>query len=130
MSIQPGALDTQLLEPLLQDFVRLVGLANTMAIVERWGGLPLYIAGQPDAEGDLAQLIGMEAAQILAREYGGERPRIPKAGKALRALRDVRIRADHATKSIRALVLEHGLSERRICEILAAEPASQPDLFD
>lgn len=130
MSHRLDALDTQLLEPLLQDFVRLVGLASTMAIVEKWGGLPLYVASQPTSDSDLARLIGLDAAQLLGREYGGDRPHIPKAGKALRALRDARIRAEHADKSIRQLVLDYGLSERRICEILAVGQVEHPDLFD
>lgn len=124
-------LDIELLEPLLREFVALIGLAKTMLIVERWGGLPLYVAANPKPDSELACLIGLEAAMILGRAYPGNRLAISKAGAALRALRDRRIRADHAHLSIRQLVETHGLSERRICEILAAEPADAgPGLFD
>lgn len=122
-------LDVQLLEPLLRHFVSLIGLQKTMLIVERWGGQHLYIAEVPKPDGDMASLIGLQAAQDLAAEFGSERPSIPKAGKALRAFRDAQIRAEHSVKSIRQLVLDYKLSERRICEILAAGEPDMGSLF-
>lgn len=131
MNTGPADIDIELLEPLLQRFVQLIGLPKTMIVVEHCGGAPLYIASDPSPDGQLARLIGLDAAATLGREFGGDRPAIPKAGAALRALRDRSIRADHATKSIRQLVQAYSLSERRICEILAAEPADVgPGLFD
>ncbi|TXI23042.1 MAG: hypothetical protein E6Q67_05130 [Roseateles sp.] len=130
---EPQGLDVELLEPLLQEFVALVGLAKTMLIVDTYGGLQLYIAAVPHADSALARLVGLESALALGKEFGLTRLRIPKAGAALRAIRDRRIRADHAHKSLRELVLAYGLSERRICEILAADPAGAgagPGLFD
>lgn len=124
-------LDVELLEPLLREFVAVIGLAHTMLIVERWGGLPLYIAANPKPDGELARLVGLEAAAALGRAYPGNRLAIPKAGAALRAIRDRRIRADHAHLSIRQLVEAYRLGERQICKILAAEPADAgPGLFD
>lgn len=126
-------LDVDLLEPLLQEFYRLIGLPSTLKIVEIWGGLPLYIAEWQDPGSQLARAIGYDHAKALGREFAGERPMIPKAGRALRALRDQRIRREHATKSIRQLVLDYKLSERRICEILAEGPGTvppEPGLFD
>ena len=114
------AVDVQLLEPLLRRFVALIGLEATMRIVDAHGGAWIYIAEQPAPDGALSQLVGYEAARALAKEYGLERLRIPKAGRALRAIRDARIRADHATLSLRQLVEKYRLAERRICEILAA----------
>ena len=125
-----AALDVDLLEPLLREFVGLIGLALTMLIVEKWGGLPIYIAADPTPDTDLAQLVGLEAAQVLGRRYPGSRLPIPKAGLALRAIRDQRICTEHAHKSIRQLVLAYGLSERRVCEILAAGPRDLGTMFD
>lgn len=126
-------LDVDLLEPLLREFCRLIGLPATLAIVEAWGGLPLYIAELQDPGSQLSKAIGYDQARVLGREFGGERPMIPKAGRALRALRDQRIRREHSTKSIRQLVLDYKLSERRVCEILAAGgriAQHVPGLFD
>lgn len=134
MSAQLQAdLDVQLLEPLLRHFVDLIGLQKTMLIVDKWGGLPIYIAKDPDPDSELASLIGLPGAIKLAGEYPGDRPRIPKAGAALRAVRNQRIRAEHAVKSLRQLVLEYKLSERTICDILAAgepERGQSLGLFD
>lgn len=125
-----AALDVELLEPLLREFVAHIGLAKTMLIVDRWGGLPIYIAANPDEGTELARLVGLEAAVVLGRAYPGSRLPIPKAGAALRAIRDQRICAEHARLSIRQLVQAYGLSERRICEILAAGPQDLGALFD
>lgn len=126
-----AAVDVELLEPLLREFVALIGLSKTMVIVDAWGGQPRYFAATPDPNGELVRLVGLEAAAALGREYPGIRLPIPKAGAALRAVRDRRIRADHAHLSIRQLVEAYGLGERRICEILAASPADLgPGLFD
>lgn len=125
-----AALDVELLEPLLREFVAHIGLAKTMLVVDRWGGLPIYVAAVPDPTGELACLVGLEAAIVLGREYPGNRLRIPKAGAALRAIRDRRICDDHARLSIRQLVQAYGLSERRICEILADGPRESGPLFD
>ncbi|XHS78526.1 Mor transcription activator family protein [Burkholderiaceae bacterium UC74_6] len=124
--------DPDLLEPVLRRFSELIGLAKTMLIVEMWGGLQLYIAKTPPADGDLAGVIGLDAAQKLGDEFGGEHVIVPKAGRALRAVRDRRIRAEHDTKSIRQLCIEYNLAERRLCEILAEgdEADDQPDLFE
>lgn len=125
-----AAIDIGLLEPLLRDFVALIGLAKTMVIVEAWGGQLRYFAENPSPDGELAKLVGMEAAVALGKAYGTDRVHVPKAGAALRAVRDNRIRAEHAHLSIRQLVIAYGLSERRICEILAAGPADLGSMFD
>lgn len=124
------SLDVQLLEPLLQSFVALTGLRATMLIVEAFGGRPIYVAKDPDPDGNLARLVGLDAAIVLGCEYGGNRLTIPKAGAALRALRDQRIRAEHAHKSLSKLVQDYSLSERRICEILTGADPDLGSLFD
>ena len=126
-----AGLDTRLLEPLLRDWVKLIGLAATMAIVERHGGLLLNIARKADENAELVALIGRDKAAVLGCHYGGERPLVPKALPALQALRNERMRADRSTKSVRQIAREHRLGERRVWQILGgAEEASTPDLFE
>lgn len=130
MPDEMAGLDLDLLEPLLRDWVRLIGLPATLAIVQAHGGLLLNIARKADENADLVALIGTEKAAILGREYGGERPLVPKALPALNALRNQRMRADRATKSVRQIAREHRLGERRAWQILGSAPEATGDLFD
>ena len=131
-AISTDQVDLDLLEPLLKRFAELIGLSKTMVIVEMWGGLQLYVAKNPPVDGDLANVIGLEPARQLGDEFGGEHLAVPKAMRALRALRDTRIRDEHSTKSIRQLCIDHGLTERRVCQILDGGDSDedQPGLFD
>lgn len=122
-------LDVELLEPLLRDFVSLIGLRATMAIVGKHGGCRLNIAHKADENAQLVALIGRQAAAILGQNYGGERPLIPKAQAALQAVRDARIRAESATKSARQQAIEHAISERRIWQIRGDRQDPTGDLF-
>lgn len=133
--LDTSAVDVSNLGPLLARFVELIGIDATMRIVERFGGAPLYIAAEPRSDGPLAVLIGWPAARDLGSEFAGEHPTIPKAYGALQALRNRRLRDDRREgRSLRQLALRYGLTQRRICQILAADDPSEPDpngsLFD
>lgn len=126
-------LSTDLLPQVLQDFVRLIGLAATMILVEHFGGRRLYIPVNPHAEHHLAKLIGLDNLAKLSRVYGLEDHfDIPKAERALRHLRDQKIRAEYGPKSASRLAAEHGLTERQIWNIVgrtAAVNEAQEQLF-
>jgi len=112
-------LSTGLLPQVLQDFVRLIGLAATMTIVGSYGGRRLYVPINPHADHPIAKLIGLEKLTILSKVYGLEDHfDIPKAARALRHLRDEKIRAEYGPKSASALALEHHLTERQIWNIV------------
>lgn len=119
-----SALANELLPPRLQEFVRLIGLAPTMRLVERFGGLRIYIPAKATADHPLAELIGQENLAKLAEQYGidgtGDRFLLPRAERALNAVRNARIRADYAaSKSLRELAIEHRLTERHVSRIVA-----------
>jgi Mor family transcriptional regulator len=126
-------LSTDLLPQVLQDFVRLIGLAATMILVEHFGGRRLYIPGRPHAEHPLAKLIGLENLTALSKVYGLEDHfDIPKAEAALRHLRNEKIRSEYGPKSASTLAREHQLTERQIWNIVgekAADNANQTSLF-
>lgn len=124
---QLDGLDVRLLEPLLRDFVDRIGLADTMAIVRRYGGRQLYI-GQDGSP--LQELIGEHKAALIGRHYGGDRPLIPKALRALRHLRDAQLRARLTERrGVRQVALELGIGERRAWQILSGnrEPGDPTD---
>ncbi|MGO4390537.1 Mor transcription activator family protein [Variovorax sp. M-6] len=60
----------------------------------------------------------------LAEQYGidgtGDRFLLPRAERALNAVRNAQIRADYmATRSLRQLAIQHGMTERHASRIVA-----------
>jgi Mor family transcriptional regulator len=126
-------LSTELLPKVLQEFVRLIGLHATMLLVQRFGGLRIYIPLNPTADHHFAQLIGLHNLQKLSQVYGREDHfELPKAERALLALRNAKIKAEYGPKSIRQLAAEHQLTERHVTRLVGAVDAKndgQPELF-
>lgn len=127
---QSAALDLDLLPPLLQDFVRLIGLEPTMALVRHVGGLRIYIPApaRVTEEHDYAKVIGTANLLKLAEVFGGESHfQLPKAERALIAVRNSRIAAAYAThKTARELAAEYHLTESQIVRIVAAQGVTAP----
>lgn len=126
----PITIPVNLLPPLLQDFERLVGLPATMALVHEWGGLRVYFP-TPDrvtVDHPYAKVIGVEALTTLAREYGGlPHFQLPKAERALQAVRNARIAADYSTeKTARQIAADYGLTEGQVLRIVAAVGIGPP----
>lgn len=126
-------LDLQLLEPLLQDWVRLIGITATMALVEHRGGTRLSIARAAAENFDLRQLIGVRHAATLGKHYGNERHYVPKALRALRKVRDQAILIDLQSKSVPQVARLHRVCERTVhyAKAQARQPEAAPmgDLF-
>lgn len=121
------AINVAQLEPILQEMVGLVGLAHTLTIVEHWGGLRLYVPKEVGEDHALAKLIGIEGARRLAEAFGDDRWPIPKALRALRAVRDHHIVTNPDGLSVYELVRRFGLTERQIYKIRArAERTEHP----
>ena len=127
---QNFAVPIDLLPPLLQEFERLVGLQATMALVQKWGGLRVYFPTPERAteEHPYASVIGMDALLKLAEEYGGlPHFQLPKAERALQAVRNARIAAEYATnKTAREIAAEYGLTEGQVVRIVASMGVTAP----
>ena len=114
----------ELLPKRLQEFVHLIGLPATMLMVERHGGLRIYIPAFPTQDHPFAELIGYDNFCALCAEYGmdghGLRFELPRALRALNAVRNARIRSDYeGGKTVRLLAAEHKLTERHVTRIVA-----------
>lgn len=86
----------------------------------------------PPPEHKLVGVLGYEGACRFCEAYGGDILQVPKADRALRLLRDARIRSERAAGArLDTLALRYGLTERQIGNILgsADDPARQLDLF-
>jgi Mor family transcriptional regulator len=130
MNAAVAEIEADLLPPLLQDFVRLIGVQATMLLVQRHGGLRIYIPTPERCTDDhhLAHLIGLKNLLKLAEVYGSnEHFQLPKAERALLAVRNARIVADYQTcKTARELAVEYGLTESQIVRILGQAGAKAP----
>lgn len=130
MSSLAEAIPADLLPPLLQDFVHRIGLEPTMALVKHSGGLRIYIPTPERATPDhpFSAVIGLDNLLALAAEYGGlPHFQLPKAEKALIAVRNARIAQAYSThKTARELAAEHGLTEGQIVRIVAAMGVTAP----
>jgi Mor family transcriptional regulator len=125
-------LSTELLPRVLQDFVRLIGLPATMLLVEKFGGLRIYIPLNPTPDHHFAQLIGYDNLVRLSQVYGRENHfELPKAQRALTALRNAKMKSEYGPRSLRQLAAEYGLTERHVTRIVGAEAdnADQAQLF-
>ncbi|BAK76471.1 Mor transcription activator domain protein [Pseudogulbenkiania sp. NH8B] len=131
-----------------RELVRLIGLNLTMKLVDLLGGTHFPIPKTAKQEGQyfaaLAEVVGVEAAKVLIRQYGNTRLYVPKCAAALRALRDANIRADydrhcrelgHNATVNHILVPKYRLCDRRLEKILSKvdellpEAAAQGQLF-
>lgn len=109
-------INTDLLPPILQDLVELIGLHLTMKLVETHGGTRLFVPKREVADDHpLARLLGAQAANKLVGAYGGEEHfDIPLALRAMKAVRNAQIRARRPHSSLRLLALEFRTTERNI----------------
>jgi Mor transcription activator family len=91
---------------------------HRLALAERYGGLRIYVPQNPTPEHQYAQVIGYDNLVALAAVYGGEAHfQLPKAHRALRALRDAKIRSEYGPKSLRQLAADYHLTERHVSRI-------------
>lgn len=78
--VQPGKAWTQSMREMADH----IGPYATMLIVDRWGGLELYVPRSADTW-HVSTVIGHAAAQKLCATYGRERLPIPRARAAVAA---------------------------------------------
>lgn len=109
----------------LEQLVELLGLPAALALVERFGGVPIYLPhpSRVKADGDLATAIGIEAARKLAAAWPQEHVVVPRAAAYLRRQRDAAIRRDRATMSEREVALKYGTTDRHVRRIQASSSA-------
>lgn len=124
----PVEIDVDQLPPSAAEIVSVVGVEAALRLVEAWGGVRLYVPQQMTEDHDLVNLLGGDSADQLASRFGGERIQVPRCLQALRAMRNARIRrARHDGATPAELALIHGLTERQIYAILAAEAEPADD---
>lgn len=109
-----------------REFVRMIGLPRSIELFRALGGVDFPA---PRGENNnrlgairfdmLAEVVGVDAAKVIIKEYGGEKLYIPKCQNALIAVRNRRIvREFDKGASVFELALKFRLSDRQIEKIL------------
>lgn len=134
----------ELLPKQLLDIAEAIGLPATQRLVDELGGTTWPVAKGVRRLGiirhaALTEVIGEEAAGIMAKHWGSVPLYIPKCDSALRRLRDLEINSQFeqgvregvsANTLVAELARSYKLSDRRIWEILKQpSPAATGDLF-
>lgn len=125
-------LDESLLPGILRDIAALIGLPGMLALVEHYGGVRLYVPVRFDPDHALVKVLGHGAAAKLIEQYGGlDHFDVPRAVRAIDAVRNAAIRAEYGELSQGQLARRYRLTERQIRNILAGaeQDDGQADLF-
>ena len=110
------------LSPLLAELCDLVGLQDTLRMVERWGGTRLWVFDTAAPDSQLVQLLGADKAARVCAAFAGNRLAIPRAARLLRKLRDDDIRDNPDGLTVPQMARRYGLIERRIYQIRGQAP--------
>ena len=106
----------------LQEIEALIGFDATMKLVDRWGGVKLYVPSQIGGRHRIARAIGTEAAQRLSNTYGGDRIDMPRAHVYRVVRRQIEVYRRHkAGEPVEKLAAEYGVTWRGIAKMVERE---------
>ncbi|MFL1552481.1 Mor transcription activator family protein [Pseudomonas sp. D47] len=125
------------------DIAEAIGIPATQRLVDELGGTTWPVAQGKRRLGiirheALVNVIGVEAAEIMAKRWANVQLYIPRCDAALRSLRDHDINTQFeqgvregisANTLVAELARSNKLSDRRIWEILKTPTDRAPDLF-
>lgn len=126
-------LPRHLLPPKLLEIAEYCGDKTAMALLENYGGGHLCVPQQVDILHRLSEILGMAAANAFCQAFAGEIIQVPKAAKAIRALRNAEIRRlRNEGEPLFNVARKVGLTERQVLTICngPAEACRQADMFD
>lgn len=116
-----SAVVQELLPDSLHRLAKLIGLRATMALVEHWGGIRVYIPEQVEPDHILVEKLGMDATRKLSNAFGSETMDVPRAYHAVKAAlyRQIRHEYHQLGKSAAKLARKYGMTERWVYAIVS-----------
>lgn len=109
----------------------LIGLPKAVMLIEAWGGTTFPVSKNKRRDGQvryeaLAEVVGIDAADILTKHFGGEVLAIPLCKVAIREVRDRMMRAEFdvitrehpAVHAVNQLARKYLMTERNVWVIL------------
>lgn len=110
------------------DFVRLIGLRPTLALIAEMGGLDIRfpVSEKSSVVGNISAIVGDKHGKTLRSYFGGGEVYLPKAHGAMIALRNLRIIADFekliqdvcCREARQVIARQYGLTARTIKEVV------------
>jgi hypothetical protein len=124
-------INADLLPPQARKLVRLIGMAQTLKLLELRGGITLRIPVKAEDSDVLLAILPLAAVQKLSESMPGQRLELPKCDKIIKQLRNLAIRQARAQHSASQLATAYGLTRRHIINLTRPLPDdSQADLFE
>ena len=123
----------ELLPEVVLDIAELVGYKTALQLVQALGGIDFAMpTGDADSyrEQQLINAVGVEAAELIIKRYGGERLYIPRCQAAFIQLRNQEFRqavmmavanGETQTTAIHRYAPQYGFTERWAYTVLAEE---------
>ncbi len=105
-----------LLPPQIRAFIQIIGLPDTIILLESKGGT--FIRIPFEAKGSqLESIIGLSAANKLCEVMGGQKKELPKPDKILTQLRNHAIRNARKNMSASQVALKFNLTRRHVINL-------------
>lgn len=125
-------INERLLPPQMRELVRVIGLAETIALLDARHGLPTTLPTHIESKTALRNVISDTAiAALVASPLAGKYYRdLPTSGKPFKQLRNAAIAA--ADESLSTLARQNNLTRRHIINLrkIRIPARQQVDLFD
>jgi Mor family transcriptional regulator len=97
----------------------LIGEDATQILIREYGGIRVYVPETVMPESNIAKLIGMEKAQLLAKAFPATSIDLPVDMSQWKSTRNDRIKKEYqAGKSGAGLAREYGVTQRQIWRII------------
>lgn len=114
----------------LVDVADVIGLSATLALVEKAGGVRIYVPERLGDDHRLIEWLGRDAAVKLSEAYAMEELVVPRCAEQLRNVRNRCIRQERSLGASTAeLALRYRLTERQVFTILSREDESASDQY-
>lgn len=118
--------DPKLLPPQIRAFIQIIGLPDTITLLENKGGT--FIRIPFEAKGSqLENIVGYASASKLCEAMGGEKKELPKSDKILTQLRNHAIRNARKSMSASEVALKFNLTRRHVINLTPDESENPTD---
>lgn len=116
-----AGVNVQLLIPLVRQLIDLIGIVNTLSLLEARGGTPLLVPVHADQAEVLKAILPMDAVTALCTALPRQWLNLPKADRILRQVRDYYLRKDREQLTAPVVAVKYKLTRRQVINICKYE---------
>lgn len=125
------SVNADLLPPQARQLVRLIGMAHTLTLLEKRGGVTLRIPVNAHEAVVLKEILPIEAIVKLCDAMAGQRLELPKMDKIIVQIRNLAMQNERKELSASSVALRYRLSRRQVINICRPTADDrQVDLFE